>query len=343
MMPGPVTAMACRVLPLAFGAGLLISCASAATPGRAADAAYPSAEGPVPVLVLGEDRDPDTLPRHDPAFRRVVAELQAAMARRGFRVVDEDAVAAGLGWSRAEGRGRRDLLEVARLANASERAGGRVRAAVLFRIEGSVTDLAYTSRVELHLSGEIVDAVGNRFLGRFELPAESVSTAGRCPVYACASQAVAARAQDLAAELGAVLARKLAYLAPPEHAGLALAGPVTASPGSAPAGLAGIYTVTLRHLAPADAMAIVDVMTGEFPGYRSHALIRRGAALRRYEYVTTADPATLERWLTLLLVDMGLDPAGPVALSVRPGEILVEQVLPAAAGGRAEGAAAGGG
>jgi hypothetical protein len=76
-------------------------------------------------------------------------------------------------------------------------------------------------------------------------------------------------------------------------------------------------------------MAILDVMTDEFPGYRSHALIRRGTALRRYEYVTTTDPATLERWLTLLLVDMGLDPAATVALSVRPGTILIERVLPA--------------
>lgn len=335
MLPGPVIAMACRVLPLAFGAGLLISCASAATPGRAADAAYPSVEGPVPVLVLGEDRNPDTLPRHDPAFRRVVVELQAAMARRGFRVVDEDAMAAGLGWSRVEGRDRRDLLEVARLANAAEWAGGRIRAAVLFRIEGSVTDLAYTSRVELHLSGEIVDAVNSRFLASFDLPAETVSTAGRCPVHACASQAVAARVQDLAAELGDVLARKLAYLAPPERAGPALAGP--ASAGAAPTVLEGIYSVTLRNLAPADVMAIVDVMTGEFPGYRSHALLRRAATLRRYEYVTTADPATLERWLTLLLVDMGLDPAGPVALSVRPGEILIEQVLPTAGAGSTAG------
>lgn len=332
---GTAIAMACRGLTLALGACLLISCASAATYGQAEERPYATAEGPIPVLVLGEDRDVDTLPRHDPAFRRVVAELQSAMARRGFRVVDEDAVAAGLGWTRAEGRDRLDLLEVARLANASERASDRVRAAVLFRIEGSVRDLAYTTRVELHLSGEIVDAASNRFLGAFDLPAETVSTAGRCVAYACASQAVAARAQDLATELGAVLAARLAHLAPPERAGPVAAGPATAT-------LEGVYTVTLRHMAAEDAMAILDVMTDEFPGYRSHALIRRGTALRRYEYVTTADPATLERWLTLLLVDMGLDPAATVALSVRPGTILIERVLPAGPA-QAAGRAAGGG
>ena len=320
MSTGFVIAMANRALPLALAAGLLISCASAATRGVADDRPASAGEGPIPVLVLGEDRDAASLPRDDPAFRRVVTELQEAMARRGFRVVDEDAVAAGLGWDRVQGRDRLDLLTVAKLANASERAVDRVRAAVLFRIEGSVQDLAYTTRVELHLSGEIVDAAANRFLGSFDLPTEVVSTAGRCPVQACVSPAVAERARDLAAELGSVLGRKLAHLALP--AGGDRAGPA----------LDGVYTVTLRHFDDEQAMAILAVMTDEFPGYRSHALIRRGGALRRYEYVTTAAPATLERWLTLLLVDMGLDPAGPVALSVRPGEIGIERILPTTAG-----------
>ena len=321
MSTGLMIAMANRAVLLALAAGLLISCASAATRGVADDrGVVVTGEGPIPVLVLGEDRGAASLPRGDPAFRRVVTELQEAMARRGFRVVDEDAVAAGLGWDRAEGRNRLDLLTVAKLANASERAADRVRAAVLFRIEGSVQGLAYTTRVELHLSGEIVDVAGNRFLGSFDLPAEVVSTAGRCPATACASQAVAERARELAAELGSVLARKLVHLAPP------------AGDGPAGATLDGLYTVTLRHFDDEEAMAILAVMTDEFPGYRSHALIRRGGALRRYEYVTTAAPATLERWLTLLLVDMGLDPAGPVALSVRPGEIGIERILPATAG-----------
>lgn len=323
MPMGVAIRMAHRALLPALAAMTLISCASAAVPGRADDRRYASDEGPIPVLVLGEDRGGDTLPRHDPAFARVLTELQAALARRGFRVVDEDAVGAGLGWDRTEGRDRLDLLEIAKLANASDRAVDRVRAAVLFRIEGRVRDLAYTTRVELHLSGELVDATANRYLGSFDLPAETVSTAGRCAVDDCASQAVAERARDLAAELGAVLARKLAHLAPPPSEATA-AGPTDAS-------LDNLYTVTLRQLAPEDAMAIIDVMTDEFPGYRSHTLIRRGERLRRYEYVSTASPDTLERWLTLLLVDMGLEPDGAVALAVRPGEIRIERVLPPSA------------
>ena len=121
-----------------------------------------------------------------------------------------------------------------------------------------------------------------------------------------------------------MLARQLASLAPPEVP----AGHVAAAEERT---LEALYTVTLRHLSVEDAMAIQTVMTEEFPGYRSHMLIRRGSALRRYEYATSAGAAELERWLTLLLIDMGLDPEGAVALSVRNGDIRIERVLPARA------------
>jgi hypothetical protein len=217
-------------------------------------------------------------------------------------------------------RDKVDVLAAAKLANASERAANRVQAAVLFRIEGAYRDLRYATRIDLHLSGEVYDARSNRFLESFDLPTETVTTAGRCVSAACASDAVGTRARDLASELGAVLARKLAALAPPEAT-------VTAGTRT----LESVYTVTFRHLTTEDALSIVEVMTDGFPGYRSHDLLRSGTALRRYEYVTTASAGDIERWLTLLLVDMGLDPQDEVVLGVRDGDIRIERVLPATA------------
>lgn len=300
-----------------LAAGMLISCASAATSGYADDAGQAIHEGPLTVLVLGEDEHANLLPRHDPAFRRVVSELQEMMDRRGFRVVDEEAIAADLDWDWASGRDKLDVLEVAKLANTSERAINRVRAAVLFRIEGQYRDLAYTTRIDLHLSGELYDVRSNRFLGSFDLPTETVTTAGRCSVMSCASNAIGTRSRDLASELGTVLARKLAHIAPPEH-----------THTTRLKALESVYTVTLRHLSTEDALSIVDVMTDGFPGYRSHALVRSGTALRRYEYVTTAGAAEIERWLTLLLLDMGLDPQHDIVLGMRDGDIRIERVLP---------------
>jgi hypothetical protein len=309
--------MARRSLIMTILAGALISCASAPSLGHAEDSAGSQEGGPVKVLVLGEDDHTNLIPRSDPAFRRVMSELQEMMYRQGFRVVDEAAIAADLGWGWRGGLDRSGVLELAKLANSSEHARNRVRAAVVFRIEATVRDLAYTSRVDLHVSGELYDVVSNRYLGGFDLPTETVSTPGRCLTAACASDVVGTRARDMASELGNVLSRKLAYLADPDDADITKI-----------AALEGVYTVTLRHLNTEDAMAIVEVMGGEFPGYRSLELIRSGAELRRYEYVTTASSAKLERWLTLLLLDMGLDPEREIVLRVQDGEILVERVLP---------------
>ena len=312
--------MAGRATLLMIASGMLISCASAATYSHAEDAGLGLETGPVKVLVLGEDGHANLVPRSDPAFRRVVAELQETMDRRGFRVVDEEAIAADLGWSAPGYRDKVDVLEAAKLANASGRAANRVQAAVLFRIESAYRDLSYTTRVDLHLSGEIYDTRSNRFLGAFDLPTETVTTAGRCSSAACASEAIGTRARDLAGDLGTVLARKLAVLAPPE---------ATVTVGDRR--LDAVYTVTFRYLSTEDALSIIDVMTDGFPGYRSHDLVRSGTALRRYEYVTTASAAEIERWLTLLLLDMGLDPQHEIALGVRDGDIRIERVLPATA------------
>jgi hypothetical protein len=313
---------------IAIAGALLISCASATTIGHADDAGTGSHAGPLTVLVLGEDGHEAYLPRHDPAFRRVVSELQETMRRRGFRVVDEEALAAALVWSPVGGRDKVDVLETARLANASERAAGRVRAAILFRIESTARQLPYTTRLALHLSGEIYDVRSNRFLGAFDLPTETVTTAGRCLTHACASDAVGTRARDLASDLGAVLARKLAALTP-AHAS---SDPrrVAAADGSGRA-LETVYTVTFRHLSTENAASIIDVMSDGFPGYRSHDRMRSGAALKRYAYVTTAGAAEIERWLTLLLLGMGLDPQHEISLGVRDADIRIERVIPATA------------
>lgn len=316
--------MVSRAVALMVASSTLISCASAATRSQAQDVGQAQAvgraleTGPVKVLVLGEDGHEGLVLRTDPGFRRVVSELQDALDRRGFRVVDEEAIAADLGWDARPYRDKVDVLEAAKLANAAERASSQVRAAIVFRIESRYRDLRYATRIDLHLSGEVYDARSNRFLGSFDLPTEAVTTPGRCFTAVCASDAVGTRARDLATELGAVLARKLAALAPPDAT-------VTAGVRA----LDSVYTVTFRHLSTEDSLSIIGVMTDGFPGFRSYDLLRSGTALRRYEYVTTASAREIEHWLTLLLTDMGLDPQHAVVLGVRAGEIRIERVLPA--------------
>lgn len=111
--------------------------------------------------------------------------------------------------------------------------------------------------------------------------------------------------------LGALLALAVvAACATPGH------GPTTA------------YTLVLRSFSDYDAHAVVRVMAEQFPGYRSHNLVAKDGAVRRYDYRTTAKAIKLEEWLYLLLRDMGFDVRQGIRIRVRGSEIQVDMLSP---------------
>ena len=88
------------------------------------------------------------------------------------------------------------------------------------------------------------------------------------------------------------------------------------------------YIVILRYFGERDSYAVMRVMANEFPGYRSHRLIKATENSQRYEYRTTAKAFKLEEWLGILLRDMGFDVEREVAIRVQGSEILVDQRAP---------------
>lgn len=304
-----LTGMMTRLTAVVLGL-FLIGCAAQPWPSLA--------DGRVRVIVLGEDGEPSQVRRHRPAFQRVMHELQDAMARRGFDVVDEDMLAADLGWEVNSWREKKELMEIAQLANSSDKAKNKVRAVASFSIEVNLTRLNFAKKYEILVRGQIYDVQSNRFLGSFELPRETVSGPKNCDPVGCINVVVGDRARDIATGVGAVLARRLAHLSGTERDG----------GRSGDGGLENHFTVTMRHLDPSESLQIISVMAEEFPGYASHDLIRRAAEIRRYAYVTTASPAKLERWMHILLTDMGLEPGNEIELIMRDDEIIVERVIP---------------
>ena len=290
---------------------LLISCAAQPWPSHA--------DGRVRVIVLGEDGSQFQIKRHQAAFQRIMNELQDAMARRGFDVVDEDMLAAEFGWTMNSWRDKKELMQIVEMANTSDKARNRVRAIATFSIEVTRTELSFSKRYTVFVRGQIYDAQSNQFLGSFELPRETVSGPKNCNPQGCINVVVGDRARDIATGIGSVLARRLAHLS----------GTGGKSGRASGGGLENHFTVTMRHLDSAEALQVISVMAEEFPGYSSHDLIRRAGDIRRYAYVTTASAVKLERWMHMLLLDMDLEPGNEVELIMRDDEIIVERVIPA--------------
>lgn len=299
-------------LGIAFVAGfLLISCAAA--PG---ETMAQSGTG-IRVLVMGEDSDPKSVKRTSDIFKRVLAELKGSMQRYGFQMVDEEALAVDLGWAITERRPKIELLQAAKLANSSNVASHHVRTMVLFRIHAFKQDLNFSTKVQVRLDGEICDVTNNNFLGTFEIPRESYPAPADCNA-GCLSEVVGDHAREIATSLGEVLGKKLDRLTIDPGR-----GNVMASTGD---GLINTYTLTFRHFNTAEVMSIIGVMSEEFPEYSSHDLITKRSGVRRYSYTSSAKPAKIEEWMTILLMDMGFDPDRDFEMIVRGNEFLVEKL-----------------
>ena len=203
---------------------------------------------------------------------------------------------------------------------------------MLFRIHAQAKDLDYATQVQTRLDGEIYDADSNQFLGTFEMPRESYPAPKDClESSVCISEVVGDRAREIASDLGEVLARKLERYSPP-RVGLSGQGSAVTGDGSTSAdpghGMLTPYTVTLRKFHDHEALTLIGVMADEFPGYESLELMRKGATIRHYNYLTTAKAYKLEEWLYILLRDMGFDPKRDVLVQVQGTEIVVDKLIP---------------
>ena len=320
------------------GAGLLVVALLATSYGCATPSGIDASRNVgtnIPVLVMSEDEDPTTVPRSSDIFKRVIAELRGAMQRHDFRMIDEESVAVDLGWEVHDRRPKTELIETVKLMNKSRRASHRVRAWVLFRIHAQARDMGFSTRVDTRIDGEIYDAASNQFLDTFEMPRETYPAPADCLESSlCISEIVGDQAREIAAGLGEVLALKLERYSPPKAGGLRRAEPDVPVTGGRPRGgddghgLLTPYTLTLRYFSNREAITVLGVMADEFPGYSSHELLDKSAAVRRYSYLTTAKAAKLEEWLYILLNDMGFDAEREVLVQVQGTEVRIDKLVP---------------
>jgi len=272
----------------------------------------------VRVLVMGEDSDPTSVSRRSDAFVRVLAEMKDSMSRHGFRMVDEEFVAAELGWRITNRRPKTELVEAMKLANASGKAHLSSRAMALFRIHASRQELRFANQVRVRVDGELYDGLTNQFLGAFEVPSQSFPAPANCSS-ACLTETVGDYAREIAISVGDVLGTKLSHL----HQGSSS----VANSDTSRSGLVTTYTLSFRKLSTPEIGEILGVMADEFPGYISHNLLKREAAVANYEYVTTAPAAKMDQWINILLNDLNLTPDKIVSVSLRGTEFRLEKLV----------------
>ena len=328
MMIGSVKLMR---LPIWMGFGLLVMMLQ----WGLSQSLYAQAQNNIRVIVMGEDEDKNSVIRSSNIYKRVMAEIKESTFRHGFVMVDEEMLAVELGWRITERRPKTELVQAAKLANQESQANLYSRALTLFRIFASKEDLSFSTKINVRVEGEIYDLENNSFLGAFELPRISASAPADCNSL-CLRERVGDKARDIAAGIGDVLGKKLAYLSPvpsvPSHSA---ALPSRNDPRCN--SMVTSYTLEFKRFANRDISTIMNTIsnshgniaeTDRFPCYQSHDMMQGGnSTLRRYSYSTTASRAKLYDWLNLILMDLGHVPDQNVMIINNGNTIILEQII----------------
>lgn len=274
-----------------------------------------SGEG-IPIMILGEDSDPKSIPRSSDIVRRVMLELSKQMSRHNYYVVDEVAISAEFDWPVRDRRPKKELYQVLNLANASSNASFKTNAAVIFKIVGQVKDLGFAKQAYVRISGELYDPNAKRFINGFEVP-----RLGPFPIELTIEETVGDRAREIASELGNVLKKQLAKV---------VRGSSTSAPSSGKSSVSGFattYSFVFRNFSTKEVYAITEVMEGEFPGFFSSGDPEGSSSVFKYPYKTKAKSGKLLKWVNLLLMDQGLDPDDQVNITKRGTKFEIEKLF----------------
>ncbi|MGF1544884.1 MAG: hypothetical protein ACFB00_10345 [Parvularculaceae bacterium] len=294
----------------------------------------------VPIIVMAEDSDKNSVKRSSDIFYRVVSEMQEQFAREGFWVIDESFLAAELDWTIRDRRPRQELAEVVKLACLDGDAIVCPRAMSIMKIRAFTQDKGFATKVRVRVSGDVFDRQTNAFLGSWEAPRMEFPAPAGCKGV-CIEEVVGDKARDVAISVGTVLRNKLAPYNDAEKANVgqdrarapgagatASAAPVTDARGSKRAtGLVNRYKINFRNFGRSELIEMQSIMTNEFPDFVKIDGITGPAENRIVNYASYAKSHKIDEWLHLMLLNLDY-PEGNVQVTLRGDrEFTVDRIV----------------
>lgn len=242
------------------------------------------------LLLMGEDADSDTIPRHSQVFTRVLNSLSEQMHNAGFDVYDETAVTLD---NFAQGRSRRSDAEMIDIARSVKRPP--IDVVVFFSIYASANQKSYTTKVKARVSGRMLNVKTGQRLGNIELDYPGGWNAPVDCNRNCIIDSVGQHSKIIANDIGAVLAKKLGWMV-----GDSVGGHVNDDTGIS------AYTLIFDGFTASEMHAMEEYLV-VFSGYKSHRVIT--STMTRFEYWYQADikSAKLLRNLNKLLKHVDIE------------------------------------
>ena len=264
------------------------------------------------ILIMGEDADKDTVPRHSRVFNRVLNALVSELSNRGFKVYDETGVALNM---TNPGRVRRTDAELITVARRVQ--NPPIDVIVSFQIYASATKNAYSDIFDLNIrvAGRMMHVQTSKRLGNFEVamgPRDLTPLPVKCN-RDCILESVGKHAKEIGHEVGNVLAEKLDMISPARQQSTTTGGTTTGNdatdvvkqPAAGCTGLSTAYTFRFEGFKPEDVTTIEEYLRA-FKGFDHMRPTRVNTRTAQYWYETCSDKNRLNRNVRLMIDSMDL-------------------------------------
>ncbi|WP_299071428.1 hypothetical protein [uncultured Paraglaciecola sp.] len=165
------------------------------------------ATGSLNFIVMGENADPDSIPRHSRVYARVQNALKEQLNGYGYNVFDEVAATKGMLANKKIRRSDNELLSIARTVREPS-----MDLVVLFTIYARIVETELMNKIEARVGGRLLSVHTGEQLGSFESSSpRSWLAEAKCDVQ-CVQRTLGLNSQYLANDVGAVLAEQMSYI-----------------------------------------------------------------------------------------------------------------------------------
>jgi hypothetical protein len=266
------------------------------------------------MLIMGEDADPDTVPRNSRVFRRVLDALGQIMNQRGVDVFDETATTMD---TSEQGRMRRPDSELIAVARNNVTMNGRpltIRTVTTFQMYISLEELPHTAMIRTRVAGRMLDVPSGRLVGTYELtdPSERIAISLNCAhSRECLLEKVGDNAREIASGVADELARLLQADRLPAAANAGrgehnIGSDGGGQPGGSPNNTAGteIYNLKMENFTDEEFDRLAQYLTEVFPGYVNLNSDKTTGTTRYVTYWSSLSSTQLSRDLTRALGEL---------------------------------------
>lgn len=248
------------------------------------------------VMIVGEDADPDTVPRSSRVFKRVLNAISNEMINLGFDVKDETALTH---MTHVQGRSRRNDAELIQIAK-----DAGIDVLCIFSIYPNAKSNQNSVRVTARIEGRLLSVWDGSRMGNFEAEPQQYQLVPRPYSRNDVLEAIGKLSKIIGSDVGAVLADRLDQY----HPG---GGGESYSDGGGGGGGSGVssggrlleWTLIFDGFSDDDMLDVEDYIT-IFTGYDSHRPKTNALNTSSHHelwYKTSIDSAHLKRNMVRML------------------------------------------